>query len=699
MAYTNIVGSPQDMVIHPQEMYSVWVKPTYGADWEFVPYLFPINSTWATFPSESTASFELDYGEYLNLFDVGNLLVPLNLQNWYISIWVHTVYGTYMSWAGIITGESLKMEGVDPYNIVPRGIQTITANGFEFLLSRRCILGSWVDGEPNKYFMEDGFIFNGVEGVSGMVGNRSEYLDPEFGTYIFGRPGYHMWSDYDILMYLLKAYSPYDIDFILTGQTVMLQHTYRQHDFRGLTLRDALNDILDNRRGICAQIFIPQFDLNDMPQWYIDYYYKPFIEINIVSISQRPIYGPNILIPPNPLQTELFVENDPYIDVTLNINNVNQYDEIIVESEEPLKTMLTLGFDNASLEVGWKLEEELIYYAANDEYRSSDELKKVYSYYRVPKTFSWYNAIPRVDNLGNVNWNYIGSYYPYDMRFENYLPIFKEGGLDDTSPEYKPPFAICYVPPGLKQQEEGGEGEEKGFEEEPPIEGDPIEFKQQGGWNFVENLSMFDLPNVSYQQSTTELAFTLNTSLSHMFASGFWNINATESIVSPSISLSTIYATVFVRSREKLRVILPILRPYEGGSKSRQLNVVVPGFELWVVAPGTIIDVIGGDDGVILYNGPPVIRNDAPYLYVIGNLLWIWFAQQRAIADIEIRNLLPWFRLGALITNSISGFSYEQIGTVITQIEYDYVNLTQHVTTGWGEMDPMEISASTGYVS
>lgn len=120
---------------------SVWVKPYWTASWQYVPYLFPEDSLEAAAPGDSTARLTWDYGQFRELWGDGSgTLLPINLENYFVSIQVHTYYGTYLAWIGRVVGESMVERGIYTDTGLPRGSQTIECVGLESLLGRRTVL-------------------------------------------------------------------------------------------------------------------------------------------------------------------------------------------------------------------------------------------------------------------------------------------------------------------------------------------------------------------------------------------------------------------------------------------------------------------------------------------------------------------------------------------------------------------------------
>lgn len=341
-------------VIRPTQYTSVWVKPYWGATWRYVPYLFPERSTEAVAPADSTASYTWEYGEFLNLWgDPGGTLFPINLENWFIATKVHTVYGTYISWIGVVVGETMQEEGIDTVTGYPRGNQRLECRGLEYLLERRNVLGTYVgdtiDGAESWVYLDRTRNFNRSNSRrESLAGNRSNYVNSTSGSYLFGTGG--AWTNNQIANYLLATFQPWvsigtmqgAMDYVplfrLSGQTEGLDSIIEHHGFHGRTVRECLNNLIDRRRGF---------------GWHIQTDGVGPIYIRVFSLSQYPITGVNAYLPANPRQIDVAIHDDPWIKASYRISSTTQVDEIVVQSDTPVKTCATLSFLLGTLEPAW----------------------------------------------------------------------------------------------------------------------------------------------------------------------------------------------------------------------------------------------------------------------------------------------------------------------------------------------------------
>lgn len=350
MARIVLNNSASSNVIYKTQYTSVWVKAYYEDAWRYVPYLFPESSTEAAAPSDSEATLSWEYGKYVNLWgDPGATLLPINIENWHVRILVHTIYGTYIAWIGIVVGESMTETGIDVETGYPRGEQVIECRGLEYLLERRNVVGTYVGNNTEWAYLPRTRDFN----VSGsrrenLAGNRSAKRNIQSGTYLFSSDG-NKWSNYDIINYLLAAFQPwmafeqygqvyYGPQFILSGQTEALRYIYEEHRFGGRSIRECLNTLIDRKRGLGWKI-----RTNGVGQIYV----------NVYSISQYSIVSQYSAIPANTRQIDVPIHDDKFIQARYRISSMNQVDQIIVESDTPIRACATLRFADGTLEPAW----------------------------------------------------------------------------------------------------------------------------------------------------------------------------------------------------------------------------------------------------------------------------------------------------------------------------------------------------------
>ena len=710
--------------VHPRESFSVWVKRQWGDAWIRVPYMIPLSFDEVAFPNIGAARLRWEYGTYVNKwYHAGGTLLPVNLENWIVKIVVHTVYGSYIGYIGVVIGETMTEEGIDSGNGMPTGYQELECADLSVLLKRRRVLGTFVgDGESWVYLKRTRPVNRVQSHYEGRVGNRSENWNAEAGCYMYEHPGVP-WSNGHYAQYLLACFQPwYPLGstaggvvelsplFYLSGQAEALETLFGENQYWGKDVFSCFDQLIDRRRGFGAHIVTDGVGP---------------IYINVYSQSEYPINGLGGYIPANPSQGWVPTGGDHHIQATYQITEMRAVDEIIVESDEPIKVMATWGFDDGSLEEGWTLEAEESFHDATDDARATDLYANVFTRFQVPKSFNQNYWIPAVDDLGNVRVDLAGNWWHHDMGVERFLPIEETGAFGDET-QYREPFALL----ATSERERDlaimlGEAGTYPYNlaaaqaaTDPPITEAEFEAMSSNDttitlddinatmaawpyWFFQLDMAMqYEFPSSSMTPGDRGLSLYLSSERNQVFGR---NRFFGESEYGTLWDYKTLLATMFFRTDEVLRIRLPVWTGsytdafgrtvVETNPQGRQILIVTPGEECWVVAANTVQAVEDGE--LILYNEGEagIIRNDIDRMRDVALKARVWYGTPRATVRLSIKNHLRWFRPGQLIKATLSGFWWERIGTCITSISHDCESRTQTVTTAFGEMDPEAMSA------
>lgn len=714
-----IGGATFSPAVTPSESFSVWVKRQWGDSWIRVPYLVPLSFGEAAFPSIAQARLRWDYGYYVNKwYHAGGQLLPIHLENWIIKIQVHTSYGSYIGFIGVVIGEQMIEEGVDAVSGIPLGVQELECHDISVLLKRRRVIGTYVGDGENWVYLKRTRPFNrGMSYRIGRVPNRSDNYHAEAGCYMFEEPG-SLWSNGRIAEYLLACFQPwYPLGntaggvlelaplWQLSGQIDALLSLYGEYQFWGRDLHSCMDQLIDRRRGFGAHIITD----GEGP-----------IYLNVYSLSEFPISGLDAYVPANPRQGWVPVGGSHHVQASYQITEMRAVDEILVESDEPIKVMATWQFGDGSLEKGWTDEAEDAFFDATDEERRADLYEIVYSKFQVPLNFDFANWIPAVDDLGNVYLDSDGTWWHHDMGVERYLPL-QEEGASSTEKKYKPPFALVAESERYRDLAvQLGEAEAYPYNlaaaqanTDPDITSTEFGEMSSNGttitladiantftaypksWIHLDRTQDLDLGAVTLTPGNTGLSFYVRGDNPIKFAQNrFFGTSNHEA----EWDYKDLLATMFFRTDEVLRVRLPIWNSTyvdrdgrtrtEANPQGRQVHIIVPGAECWVAAANTVVDVADGE--LELYNegNAAIIRNDIERLRWIALVAYVWYGTPRATCKLEIQNHLSWFRIGDLIRATLSGFWWQRVGTCVTSIEHDCESRRQVVTTAFGEMDP-----------
>jgi hypothetical protein len=812
-----VVGNrPDPRVIYRTQYTSVWVKPYYGDSWRYAAYLFPESSTEAAAPSDSEATLSWDYGKYVNLWgDPGATLLPLNINNWHVAILVHTIYGTYISWIGIAVGESLTETGIDVETGLPRGEQIIECRGLEYLLERRNVVGTYVGDAVNWVNIMTTRNFNSSNSRrESLAGNRSAAINQDSGSYLFSSDG-NKWSNLDIINYLLSAFQPwmayqsygsvtYGPQFYIVGQTEALEYIFEEHRLGGRSVRECLNQLIDRKRGLGWKIMTDGVGP---------------IYIYVYSISQYWISGNNAYLPANPIQYNVPIHDDRWIQARYRISSMNQVDRIVVESECPIRCCATLRFSDGTLEPAWapqldaeqevdseeynyfllaeylyenfatadiypdgfltyyefdqfrqvdntlflflnldefgltrselligynKLDadgdgriskpdlltfvERETYQTSTEEERATDKYAAVFSEFQVPREWGWEGWAPFVYFNGQVDINRLGYYWNHDIEMHRYLPFVVLGNPLATEKEYMEPFGFIedpYEPRSMLVALANDGAETYTLEQAQAVypgttartfnlfavddilyiediyaglEDNPATYIQ------LDRAQQLDKPSCSLRMGDSGMKIIVKSEANHVFALNHEEGGSFEK--APVFDYETLQATVFFDTDMTPRCMIPVwINTYrdqmgnitgQSSPTGKEIYIQVPGKEVWIVAPNTVTGLTGTDLDFYNEGFGGVVRDDTDDLRFIAMLAYVWYGQQRASVDFTIQNQLSFFQIGDLIRSTLSGWTFERIGTCVTSITRNYQDGTHSVSTGYGELDPVSFGDKSG---
>lgn len=717
MASLILGGNTYVQSVFPRETYSVWVKREWGDAWYRVPYMIPKNWQESAAPSTGQARVRWEYGNYVNKwYHAGGTLLPLDIEDWCIAIVVHSIYGNRISFIGVVVGESMRDEGTDGQAFYPTGYQEFECRDLKYLLERRRVLGTFVGDNSGWVYLPRTRPFNtGYSMYEGRLLNRSDQRNDDANCYLFEENG-SAWSNFDIIEYLLGCFQPWYPTgvtaggavsltplFYVVGQTEPLEHIYGEYRFWGKSVFECLDILIDRRRGFGWKLATDGVNA---------------IYIVVYSLSENEIWGDNAYIPANPSQHYVNVGDSHHITARYQITSTRRVDEIVVESDEPVKVMATLRYADASLERGFTVFNIDSYNEATEEERASDTWAHVFSRHQVPNNFDFSSMIPLVDDFGVVDVNSSGAYWNYDYYFERYLPIEEETWVDEV--EYIEPFALIAKPDRQRdlatQLADDGNapytfGEASGAtspamtqeefdtmstDDESITAGDiTTALARPKTYIHLDRTQQFGYPACGLQLANKSLGVYITSEAPHVFG---MNHFTGDSEIDPVFDYETLLVTVFFRTDEMPRVRLPVFAGSyvdfngnvvnETNPQGKQIHIVVPGQEIWTAAPNTVTGV--DENGLVYFNNAFAggLRDDSNRIWWTALVAYIWYGQQRAAAEFTIENNLPWFEVGDLVRATVSGFWWERIGTVVTSITHDCESGSQIIRTAYGEMDP-----------
>jgi hypothetical protein len=646
----------------------VQIAKTWG-DWQNMPYIQPLQASLVAAPSIGQATFLHRYG--LIQHEDSNTPVwepPLALAGYFVRVVLYIAQANVVLWTGIIQEQEYHAFGSSSGN--PAGDQLITAYTLDWCLDRISIIGAWTT---------DGYIntcpqFNlRREWIPHPVGNKAAALDanglPQFG------PDKQQWTALDVLTYLMAHYAaPAGLNISIGGQPDALTGWHYVWPLEGLTLRQALDKLIDRRRGL---------------GWWM-YSDGDTIVIMIYTTIERDVTVGDVTLPGNMNQisyswNDAILVDNPVISTTES----NRYDSIVVQGARMMSTF-TVGTADGTLVPMWTDADETLYknikqesgaYAmTSDMVRGQDRWKHVYQLFGI-----------------RADWDWMIKDYPVAPRFDNNAYVIEDNSSGDTYNDISRPFqrvTRLQRPYTAKGPFAGNIQymEPQVFATPSPSGGKyplPPDTTLPSGQSVIRGdlAGYVNVPPFSVTMADIAPAIEINAGLPHIMGANHY-LNADGTIPGDSQQIAwydwkTILATLCIETdvRPTVKVGLGSSSPW-----LRTLHVEVPHAEFWWLVPGTI--VYQNPDLSLNIAGGYATRDDTEILRQVAALAKAWYGVVRTPVSWSEKYYITDLAPGKLITAaSASVGGWVPINTVISAVVWDFQAVTTHIQTGFGELD------------
>lgn len=205
---------------YPQETLPIiaQVKETWTDEWADDRALELVSLCWASAGQDlGEAVCERRYGLLRHPWETGGATVhpPVTLDNWWIRFQQEVDGNRVTLWTGLVAQEARSLYGTGELGAtkVPAGNQRYVAYQPAYLLRKISVSESdWQVDDGNNgveirrmKWMPD---VNMRDHHNTLVGNRTEHIDEEAGSYLYG--GTDVWSHKDFVEYLLKRFCDRD---------------------------------------------------------------------------------------------------------------------------------------------------------------------------------------------------------------------------------------------------------------------------------------------------------------------------------------------------------------------------------------------------------------------------------------------------------------------------------------------------------
>jgi hypothetical protein len=711
-----VVISAGDVV--PRAQFRVFLKETWEAAWEESDYLEPLEFTDCAAPSMPSATFRYRFGRIkredeseFRGFKAGRYrdrfvkIEQLPSDPTGVSYTHGSQDAPLLRWVGRVTDEALQTIGsaraAPSGNVGAGGDQYVTACGLAQELDKNVINDSVVTNADTTdeetpappLRIDDVLVFND-DLVAGYVetGNRSAGLvfvtgDASRSSHVFsneksgGNP--IRWTARQIAEYLLTWHAPPGITFKLGGAVAALAFEPPEFRVAGDTVFAALNRLFDRRRGLGWSVRVNEDGTT--------------AEVYVYTTVDKAVVFDDSTLPANANFANIPVRDLGHLvrESQLRLDTLAAYDRVVVSGERVL-ACFSVSFTDTTLEKAWDSDLENAYKAGVfsatgtpaatesgekvDADRASElRFARVYTTYRIPKTWNWragdgiggarVNVSLNVSNDGRVtpgdetqapvrNWGH---------QLARHLPLrlaqISSGAENGVEPEYERMFAVLKL----------NDGKYKMAHEAKVQNGD------------VGHLRPLD----------RDFGFEISAKPNHVLAKNHWNTGATprKSDFVPSATngfdYDEIIATVAARTDARLRVVVDRDGLAPEAEPDRVLRIDVPNAELWWIANGTVKSV--GPGGALVRETRSgrdlILRDDSPRLRQIAALAKAWYGKERAAMSLTLNDASASLPIGTYVRKVSDAQGYQQVNSVVTCVTCDCERQATTIRTQFGELD------------
>jgi hypothetical protein len=708
---TSATGKPPHWRYHRVEFRRKWTDK-----WEALPYLDCTEVTLGAQPTMPRAIFRWQSGKILRESrdtTTFQTVEPQKLEGAFVRVLLlredaaepgeagnADTRDAITLWAGIVAETHTDVLGAAKDAPAPVGDQQIVAYGLEYIFERARITGSWFSlgtlpdddhetlSQTNHVLpFNEKFIagFNALGNRSAdqhpIPGDEEKPADEQHKAYIFGNSPPFLWSGHDIVEYLVAFFGPRDIPIKIGGQVNALQawQPPRMRVASGTSLRDAINTVIDRRRGLGW--FLKPVDERDDGGKVKDGGTNSF-ELTVFSVFDEPVPLGDATLDANPAVKLDLTDNKTLKSLRISSGTLGRPGKIIVEGERVV-SCFTVAVQEQTLEPAWAADDETAYKnganldegtpdadhpnrspqarALNDLARKSARFEDVYRAFRIPNSWQWKAgsgtgtggdrkiASPLVDlTSGNLQPTREFQAREWGHRMLRVLPVRKKPASNDAVPEFEAPFVIV------------------GF---------------GGRYIFLHNHDEAAV-RCHLRMLDSDFGFIVQASPNHELAAANWG-GAKPSKTQPIFDYHKLLATVAARTDASLRIEIDVPK----GDKTQQVYIHVADAELWYILPNTIKDIDSKGQLVRFTDDEKIARDDSPRLRQIGVMAAAWYGQNRAGVQIVDERIVLGYPVGTYIKTTVHQDTTLDVNSVITQVTIDLASETTTIATDFVQLD------------
>jgi len=649
----------------------VETKVEWEGAWTQQPRLECLRARTCVAPERSEAVFKWLYGSIAYPTHDFTGVAPLEIGDYYVRV---SFDGE--EWIGVIAQEAFNIFA--NLEADPTGLEPIVAYGLDQTLDGDPLTEAVVDlggGSRDKVDFLPTFNVRHSKGGT-LLGNRSgSKID---GAYTFG--GTDVWSVKDILEALLAHYHyPSDPPFVLGGLASDLDQIYPVVDLYGLTIRQAVEKLIDRRRGYSWRIIAGSGGIGNNTLSIVSQFKTT------VNVGEAAPY--EAAFAPNPTQASIDARTSEWIEsCVVRREYASECDEVRVEGAR-IKSVFSVAGGNNTLAAGWHADHETAYLAGasgaadyaglalseqayrNGLVRADDRFDRVFRFFRVELASEYkagpgttlYRMNPPTDYRGEL---LAGSAEMLAIDHPLLPTTVLEEGIDYTDSE---------LPQTLPT---GGQSRFR----KPFV----LVKDDQDRYHYADQLSDVGIPNARVEMADREMGVLVEFRPAHLLARNHWT-GAEPDEWEPVFDYEDVIATICMETDERLVVV-------ETAAVSqaewwRRILITIPDAELWFVARDTVVGV--DEDGALEVTPQEFeLRNDADRLRVIAKLAAQWYGTpHRAIDLVEnrVRNIAE---PGSLILNVLGGDALTlECNSLVTLQQWDFENGKTVLQSGWYAVD------------
>jgi len=692
---------PADGDLHHQApVHTVATRAAWGDDWTPRAYLYANTVRWASGSVRPEATISWPYGQLLRPTEaVWNNETPLDLLDQYVKIEI-TQAGDNLIWYGILTDVVRRRDGAMDWLDAPKetGDQLFTAEGLDLLLLRTFFDTSWVrksDGDEEE--IGRGLTFNDPNTFDD-EGNRCRSPLTN-NAYVFAHDLYdaNWWSTKDILHYLLTFHAPKDakgeshIDWKLSADAKAVLPDWDRPVVKtaGRSIRSIINELCDRRR-LLSWSLRPENSAAG-----------PAILLDVAPFNASPLTLPSGKTQQaNPNQVQLGSDGlaiDGAVDVMAGLRDSahHQVDQVVVRGARR-RAVVSFGAADGTLEADWTTADQTAYTDGPDltgvddtdrqeariaDWQTEERFHRVYSWFRLPADWD--------GKVGDGTGSYSSQFYPEtvtwympELRFARHLPKELRDAALETSPRSLPPPLALIQVPDIENPDSATTTRYRHLDRLANTAG-----IERTGEDVATGAGRQWAASVRMQPDAPGVIVKIH---GHSATGG-------QHLLADEVDWETIILTVMIELEASVEERYPADDDVPASKDVSRVVYVDLGERArldWVHRLA-VVDLLDGElqyrNGATPGSEGEYVRDDRDAMKDLAKFLYEWYGNRRAAFTLQLKQITSIVSVGDLITEIGEDDTAETVNALVTGIEMDLLAGTSRITTGYAELDPIQL--------